>query len=419
MQSPFSRAQIILLVSGAVILFSLSILLRAYDDTPESPGDAGYKPNSFSVSAIGYAGLYDLLYRLDRPVERSTGNTLALVGSSGTLVLAEPDLSQLAEEDVMKFVSAPRMLLILPKWRGTGDGKKPAWIRKAELMPPAIARQVLTFVTGRNNVLQDTWPESWKTNDIGPVPSGTGTIQLMTGEEMKPVVGNDNGMLVGEIINNGRKIWILADPDILSNHGLVQGNNAAFALALIDSLRSWNNSDDDSAIVFDETIHGFRDSGNSLLKMMFRFPFIIITALVFLVIAVLLWAGTGRFGAPQKDSREIDFGKRVLVGNGARLLDFAGYHDAVLRRYLAMTIRSVAQALHAPTNLNEPSLHAWLDQIGKARNVGKSCADIVNNVTQLEQNNARHLNRLFGMAHEIYIWKKEILNGTAQNRHHH
>ena len=78
-------------------------------------------------------------------------------------------------------------------------------------------------------------------------------------------------------------------------------------------------------------------------------------------------AGAGRFGAPLAPGRAPDFGKARLIANGARLLDYAGHHDEVLRRYARRTVRAAARALHAPPGLEAEALTAWLDRVGAAR----------------------------------------------------
>lgn len=415
--SPFSRSAIVLLVAGAVILFALSVLLHAYDDSPESTGATGSQTSSYATSALGHAGFYDVLRRLDRPVSRSLGNALSMVGSGGTLVVAEPNLNRLSNTDGMKLLFAPRLLLVLPKWRGTKDFGKPAWVSRVEPLNIAYAKRTLALVIGQSNVLRSSWPEKWSVNELGIVPAGSGIVQLMAGDGMRAVVGGEEGMLVGEIVKEGRKIWVVSDPDVLSNHGIVKGDNADFSLALIDRLRHWNNGGGRARIVFDETVHGFKSAADSPVKLMFRFPFVVITILVCMAIVVLLWAATGRFGAPRRPRPKLDFGKRMLVGNGARLLDYAGYHDSVLRRYLSMTMRSVAHALHAPAGMNEPSLVAWLDHIGEARGVERSCSAIFDTVNKADSGNPQHLARLFEAARDIHLWKGEILNGSAKRRH--
>ena len=63
------------------------------------------------------------------------------------------------------------------------------------------------------------------------------------------MVATVTGMLVGELRTGQRRLWTLADPNVMQNHGFP--GNAAFATTLINRLRGG-----DGNIVFDETVHG-------------------------------------------------------------------------------------------------------------------------------------------------------------------
>lgn len=416
--SPFSTKTIILVIACAVMLFALSVLLSAYDDSPVSEGSKA-DPSGYSTSAIGYAGFYDVMRRMKLPVVRSVGNTMQQVGASGTLIMVEPDLYRMTNmNNAYKIEAAPRLLLVLPKWSGTPDENLPAWVANVTPISLYTAQQTLALVAGNNStVVRNEWPADWQHNEIGITPAQTATVvQLIHSDQLRPVVGTREGMLVGEIINNDKIIWVLSDPDVLNNYGLGKGDNAAFMITLVGVLRHWNNTDSGAAIVFDETVHGFELPESSPLKLAFRFPFVIITILVCLTAVFAVLAGVRRFGAPRRPQPNLDFGKAGLINNGARLLDYAGHHAVVLQRYVRMTIRNVGQNLHAPNNLSDAALAQWLDRIGKTRKLDTSCAAILNTVTQLNSNDNQTLSRLFKSAWEIHRWKGEMLNGSAINR---
>lgn len=418
MKAPtFSRSALVLLLASATALFALSALLSAWETRPVSSGSA-WGIGSRSVSAIGHAGFYDILRRLDRPVARSVGQPLARAGSRGTLIVAEPLPEHMTNADEAKLMSAPRLLFVLPKWRGVQDKKNADWISEAKPVPLLDAQYALSLVAdARSVVVRGEWPEVWETSDAGFVPEGSGFVQLIRSETLKPLISCDDGILVGEIADGNRKIVILSDPDLLSNHGIVKGDNAALMLDLVDTLRFWKNDDRTAPIVFDETVHGFREARKeSPVRLLFEFPFAIVTILTCCSAVLLLLAGTGRFGAPVLPEPVPDFGKANLIANGARLLDYAGHHAVVLRRYVRMTIRSVAHGLHAPGGLDEPSLAAWLDRIGMARGTGRSCASILRNSDAPVRGDDKNLPRLFESARDIHLWKGEILDGSESHR---
>ena len=431
----FSRSSLGLLLACAVGLFALSVILHAYDNDPVAT-EARSRPGTYSVSALGYAGFYDTLRRLDRPVNRSVGNTLAMVGARGTLVVAEPDLEHVSSAEGMKLMGAPRLLLVLPKWSGEPDEERPVWIAQARPLHLDYARSTLHLVSGRSDVYRRAWPapEEWKFNGLGFIPTapagseGARMLQMIRSRELRPVLGTEEGMLVGEMTSGNRVIWVLADPDIMANHGLGNGQNAALMVALLDNLRRWRNSDAGAPIVFDETVHGFLEAEGTPLKLLFRFPFAVVTLLICGTAVLLVLAGSSRFGAARRARPGLDFGKRQLIDNGARLLDYGGHQAVTLERYIRMTVRSTAQALHAPAKMGEADLPAWLDRIGKSRGVQRRCVEILRRAALAGRggegggagdsggkSNVK-LAGLFDCARDIYLWKGEMLHGSSASR---
>ena len=133
-------------------------------------------------------------------------------------------------------MNAHTVLLVLPKWTGKESGSHRGWIASAELLPPFFAR--VAAQVGNVEVVRVPRVTSWSRNEIGRVPViSQGGVQLIKSSRLRPVIGNDSGMLVGELRSGARRLWILADPDPLQNHGLADPDNAVFAVALINALR--------------------------------------------------------------------------------------------------------------------------------------------------------------------------------------
>ncbi|MDR1045859.1 MAG: DUF4350 domain-containing protein [Candidatus Adiutrix sp.] len=417
--APFSRPAVVLLPTLAVALLALSIILGAFEKSPPRAGDRS-RPGAYSISALGYAGFYDTLKRLGRPVLRGLSGLSTQVGADGTLIVAEPDLSRMTEAERGRILEAPRLLLVLPKWGGRPDPVRPAWLEAVYYLPPGTARQTLALAGVEAEVRRQPWPELWAVNEIGPRPSGSGRAQLIRSEKIRPLVASEEGfLLLGEIPEGPGKIWILADPDLMNNQGLPKGDNLSFMLALVDRLRGWNSPDPKGPLVFDETVHGLAAARWSPLKLLFDFPLVLVTVLLGLTALLAVLAGGGRFGAPLKAAPGLDFGKKQLIDNSARLLDQAGRQAGVLKRYVLLSLRSAGRQLHAPAGLDDRALALWLDRVGRARGLGRSCAEILENLSEpFETGPEPRLERLFACAREIYRWKGEILNGSAAHRRH-
>lgn len=421
--TPFSPRAILLLAAAALGLFALSVLLEAYGE-PEivSPeGRAG--PGSKSVSALGYSGLYGTLEQLDWDVDRDPGNPLLSDSprawrdnDDGALVVAEPNPDRLSQtRRTIVFKVLPRVLLVLPKWEGAKDRTRTAWIAEAGLLPEKTVLKAMNLADIVGDVAREPWPRKWTTNAVGVEPSGTDMVQLLRSSAVRTLVGTDDGALLGEVEFGDRRLLILSDPDVMSNHGIGRGDNLPFMLAVLDRLAR----DDDGwrgQIVFDDSVRGGRQGGESILAMLFRFPFVVATLLLCAAAVVIWLAGANRFGPPLRRESAADFGKAKLIDNSARLLAYTNNQAPTLRRYLSMTVRTAAQGLHAPDGLEGDGLVAWLDRVGKARGVSASCAEILRRADGIRAHTGETAPRLARAARDIHRWKGEILHGSGQNR---
>ncbi len=106
--------------------------------------------------------------------------------------------------------------------------------------------------------------------------------------------------------------------------------------------------------------------------LLFRFPFVVATVQGLIAIALLLWATMARFGAPQSAPPPLSAGRAGLLQNMAKLIEFTGHQQVMIRRYVQETVRDVARQLHAPRALAGQALIAWLQRVGwRARRDGR------------------------------------------------
>ena len=219
---------------------------------------------------------------------------------------------------------------------------------------------------------------------------------------------------MGELIVKGRKVWVLSDPDVLSNHGLGKAGNPVFA-GRVDQR------------------HPGRTAGRSCstrpsmascldpvspLRMLFEFPFYIVSlqgarrrgpAAVGDHGAVRLHDQTSRPRWPA--------GKQELLDNVARLMEYAGHHKVMLHRYVHSTVRDAGRQIHAPRNLDGAELVEWLQRAGsRERRDQGDCADILHRADELlKEPQQRSGDRSSALARDIYRWKREIIDGPSRN----
>jgi hypothetical protein len=273
-------------------------------------------------------------------------------------------------------------------------------------------------VAPNGEVVRERGAIQWSTNALQITPAIDQPVQLVRGDRLRPIVGAQQGMLVGELSDRGRRIWVLADPDLIANHGLAKAGNAAAALALIKALRAG-----DGSIVFDETVHGFVVRPVSPFLLLFRFPFVVATAQGLIAVVLLLWATLGRFGAPQSVPAPLGAGRESLLVNMAKLVEFAGHQDVVVERYVQATVHDVAVSLHAPRELSYEGLITWLQRVGLARGATIDCEAVLRQVADTGPHptlpGSQGRGRLVRLARDIHQWKGEIVDGRSRHSDDH
>jgi hypothetical protein len=402
-QVVFEPRVVAVLIAAFVVLFAASLLLTGGGSGRDNPNRAG--TNSYSRSAVGHLGLFDVLRKLDYQVVRGEHDVLAQLGTNGILILAEPSDAVSRPPGNRNLLGAQTILVVLPKWHTRRSEVLEDWIGEARLQDQSVPQSVLRAVAGAGEIVRVTTPSGWRRNLEIPTPTVTGPTQLIKGTKLTPIVATAEGTLIGELKQGRRRIWVLADPDPIENHGIGKGDNLAFATAVVYAMLAGKPG----TLVFDETLHGFQHSPPSLLKFLFEFPFNLIALEIVATVLLLMMASVGRFGAPETPDRVLQAGKLGLISNTASLIDHAGHHAAILRRYIGMVLLDTGRQLRAPRQLNDHELAAWLDRTGAARGLQPECAAaLARSTAELED-----VVSLFTEAQIIHRWRKDILNGTS------
>lgn len=364
------------------------------------------KADAFSRSALGHRAFVELLRELDVPVVVSRFNSGGRARDSALLVLAEPWIS--GDDARWKLVvrmiaQAHRTLLVLPKWRGRESEEDPAFIESAELLDPGEVAEVLAAAGVDAEVvrLPPGEPVDWESLEIGATPD-IALPQLLREAGVRPVVRCAQGVLLGRASTTRGTVFILSDPDLLSNHGLVRPGNALAMLGILGLVREGRD-----AVVIDETLHGFGKEP-SLFRSLFEFPLGLATIQALLAAAVLLWAAMGRFGAPQPVAPPFEAGKKALIGNIAALLAFGGHGTHALRRYFESAVAEVRAALHVPSGLKAAEAEERLD--GTAGTTYR-----LRDLRALVKNEKGDRRRILAIALRIHRWREEMIGGRIGN----
>ncbi len=406
----FSPRVMIALGGLAVILFALALLLPGGGGEPRQ-GD-GDGANSYSKSAIGHRALYETLEKLGRSVVRADADPLGKLGDDGVLVLIEPRPGFGDKTLEAKLASAKRILLVLPKYNARSDPDHPGWIRDAWLDTQTNVGESLATLDVKARVTREAEPAAFAINRFQQAPLIIKDRQRVALDGFNILIGSDDGFLLGERNDGGRRIVVLADPEPLENLGLTKGDNAAFALSLFDFAAGSAKG----KFVFDETLHGFtgrpaeptKQANQSPLRRMLNFPGNILAALALAAFLLLVGATLGRFGPPLAAPREREAGKAALIGSIASLMNFGGHHDFALRRYVEGEIRETAAATRAPAAADFAATLRWLDARSKSRGLAGSATELIATARAAGPGDAKSL---FPVAAAAHAFKEEMLNG--------
>ena len=190
--SIFSRKLLIGWIVAAVLTFAVSLYLMGRRD--QSTDTVG--PSTFSRSAIGYAGLAEVLQRLDIPVVKSRYDSLGKLTPGSVLVIAEPLPGGKTEEIMRTLLKADTILLVLPKWTGQPSKKKSGWLGEAVAWPTSDVGWALHLVAPQADVLEVD-QAVWTTNALNLTPGLEAPIHLIHGDRLQPLIGDADGMLLG------------------------------------------------------------------------------------------------------------------------------------------------------------------------------------------------------------------------------
>jgi len=324
------------------------------------------------------------------------------------LIVAEPPAEQKDDEYLQGLLQASHVLLILPKWVALPDFSNRHWAKQVARLPSENADDILHIVAAHGSTRIVEREIGWKENRFGG-EARLAQPQLMTADGLTPIIESNLGVLLGEADESYGRLWVLSDPDLISNQGLKRGDNAMIAVAMVQELLPRNGS-----VIVDEVIHGFRREP-SVWRALFEFPIIIITVNALAAVVVLVWAATGRFGSPIPSEPPLKAGKTTLIGNAAGLLLFGGHAAEILGRYLAVTFADVARRVHAPAQLASDALDQWLDRIGRARHVQSAPARLRREAELAIALGHADGRNLLQVARELYRWKREMLHGSGDD----
>lgn len=355
-EGTFRPATIILIVAIGILAFAGMLVLGAYAPDLRSGRNGG--THALSNAATGFSGIVQLA--------RATGRNPRILRNESfldteDLVVLTPENGSTDMSQVLSTRTTKPTLVVLPKWNTVPDPRRSGWVRSKGLRPVWDPQRVLAPAHQLRVQRHRSGGTPLRTIP-GHAPQGLrftapGALQTVGGPGLKPIVTDPAGRAV--LVQLGdQPLYLLADPDLLSNRGMADRRQAAAALAMLDFL----NSTDAGSVTFDVTLNGLGQT-RSPLRLMFDPPFLAVTLAL---AAALLLAGLqaiSRFGPPRRPERAIAFGKAALIDNAAALVRQARREAGLGGRYAEMIRDKAVTVFGVPARLRDNAITEYLDKL--------------------------------------------------------
>ncbi|HET6970408.1 MAG TPA: hypothetical protein VFH92_04725 [Phenylobacterium sp.] len=390
----FSPRAILALVAVGVVAFAGLAVLSAY--APDLRLSRDPRAHALSKSAVGYAGVTDLMKALGQPVVVSRMRPMR--PSAAAVVLTPDDM--LDAKTLQAYPKGALTLIVLPKWIAAPDPLRQGFVRKVAPLRDDRAAQTLlaSYAPATHLATRSGWSRPVLHGSGGPLggdvvlPTGPiDGLKTISGQGWAPILADEGGRAVLAYSIKTPSIWVLADADLLNNQGLKSLETARAGVAVLNAATAGGRR----TLVFDVTLNGL-ERGRGLGRLLLEPPWLAATLIA--VAAALLMGvhALARFGQPRRAGRAFALGARALVDNAADLARMARKEHELAPAYAALTRALVVRQSGAHTE------EGWLDELARRRGVAGP-AELA-----AEAEAAKSRDDLLVVAQKIYEWRGEM-----------
>ena len=386
----FSPKVILALVLVGIVAFAGLAVLSAFAPDLRSGQDG--RAHALSRSAIGFAGAPILMKGLGHApvVSRIRPSNL-----EEAAVILTPEGSEKAEA-LLPFAEAGAVLIVMPKWIAAPDPIRRGFVRKLGLVDGdydelfAAYSKATRIGAARGSarpVLRGAGPIG-DTYRLGTVDR----LQTVSGEGWVPVLVDGAGSMVVAYSRKHPHVWLLADPDLLNNHGLASLDTARAGAAVLSTV----SDDGEMPLIFDVTLNGY-ERGRGIWRTMLEPPWLAATLIGVAAAALMGVHALARFGQPRRRERAFALGSRALVDNSADLVRMARREHELAPAYAALIRALVIRAGGGHT-----AEEHWLEHLAERRGAtapGELAA---------EAEQAKTRDDLLEVARKLYDWRGEM-----------
>jgi hypothetical protein len=389
----FNARTMLLITAIGALAFIAMLVLGAYAPDLRSGQNGG--SHALSNAATGFSGLV----RLADATGRNPEIVRALPDlDREELAVITPEHGWTELGDLLNARGARATLIVLPKWDAAPDPEKTGWVRVSGLLPASDPARTLYPAAPFGITREKTQGEPLRVVDPAAAPAdlrflAPPIVQTVSSKKLLPLIVNARGAIVLGKLGDG-PVYVLADPDLLNNHGMRDERQARSALALLDYL----NSTGAKSVLFDVTANGLGRS-RSPLKLAFDAPFLGVTLTIFAAMLLAAWQALVRFGPVSRPERAIAFGKAALVDNSAALIRKAGREASLGGRYVDVIRDRAITLFRLPPTLDSQALSEQLEWLNPHRSfaaVAEAASD------------ARSREELLNAAKSLNQWLEEV-----------
>ncbi len=351
----FRPATILIVVAVGILAFVAMLVLGAY--APELRSSRNGGAHALSNAATGFSGIVRLAQATGRRPLIARDRELF---ETEALVVLTPPTGATELGDILSGRTNRPTLIVMPKWLTVANPARQGWVHAEGFMPAwDLAKTIapdhpMKVERHRGGSPLRTLPAHAPAQMRFVAP---GPLQTASGPGIEPIVTDQSGRPV--LVKAGAgPLYLLSDPDLLSNRGMADRRQAEAALAMLDFL----NSTGAELIVFDVTLNGLGQS-RSPLRLMFDPPFLAVTLAVAAALLLVGLQAVARFGPPRPPQRAIAFGKAALIDNAAALVRQARREAALGGRYAELIREKAVTVFAVPARLRDEAAADYLDQL--------------------------------------------------------
>jgi len=346
------------LLAVAVAMYALSSRQQALRSSPAGFDGLQAWLSSEQVSARSFTGGWPLAEEtvgvLVVPLFDTDLRADRVVPTTKEELLFQSDEYDINLGALYRKIDRVTTLVVLPKWR---TGMRLTSIgHPALLADRAKVQAVLQEMTqGDGRLVPPRAPfTEFEVRNGDSGPARLYAAQGFSSTNCRPFIGNAEAMVLAWCPARGERnsgFFLLSDPDLMNNHGLRLGNNAAIARDFLAQRAREKN------VVIDYSVRDWLESENAGVQRdrtwadLLRFfspPFSALWIAGTVLLALAIWRGAFRYG-PLQGARDVRAASKAeAVAARARLMRLTDQDGALLAEYAKARVGSVAAELFGP-----------------------------------------------------------------------